>query len=141
MKVSWLHYRRFHTAIAVLLGLGIAASQLLSVTPDGEGLLVLERSRMPELCLIKRTTGKECSSCHLGRSVVLAARGSLRESIDHHRGGVLLLGLSLVQLVARLGMLAAGARHARPLADLLGSMGSTLLVFAAVALLGNPLPL
>jgi hypothetical protein len=133
--VSARDYRRLNVWLAAGLLLLLAAPRVLSVSPDGAGLLLPGGHTVPELCLVKRTTGAECGSCHLGRSVVLAAQGEFGPSIDHHSGGVLLVGWVGLQALLRLVLALAFAGLARHWwIDLTATMGSLAVVAGAAAL-------
>lgn len=107
----------------------------LSVTPDGRGLSTPGGFRLPELCWSLRTSGAECPSCHLGRSLVLALQGNLGASTGQHPGGLWLAGWLVLHTLARAGLaLIAVAPKKWPL-DLgatLGSFLACLLVVIAV---------
>lgn len=106
-------YRWVNAALAAGLLAMLAVPHALAVSPDG-GRLALPGGRpVPELCLTKRATGRECSSCHLGRSVVLAAKGEMARSIVQHPGGVVLVAWTAVQAVVRVVLVLAFAGLAR----------------------------
>lgn len=125
-------------ALAVGFLLMLAAPLALRVSADGERVLLPGGFGVPELCLYKRTTGFDCRSCHLGRSVVLAAHGQLESSLNHHRGGVLLLAWIGVQAAARLILSFTGAFLAPFWRwDLTVSVASLIAVGVAIPVIGG----
>lgn len=88
--------------------------------------------------MYKRATGLDCKSCHIGRSVILAAHGDLVGSISRHRGGVILYGWLVVQAAARLILFFAGFALARFWwLDLSLSLGSLTAASGAVVWIGR----
>ena len=111
--MSARQYRMANAWLAIALLMMLAAPRLLSVSPDGARLLLPGGGVLPELCLTKRTTGRECSSCHLGRSVVLASHGNFAQSFEQHAGGVVLVAWLGLQALVRIILVFAFARLAR----------------------------
>lgn len=79
----------------------LAAPLALRVTADGTGLM-LGTWRIPETCAVLLATGRQCPTCHLGRSIVALVHGDVAGSLRHHTGGVLLVGWAVLQALARL---------------------------------------
>jgi hypothetical protein len=83
---------------------------------------------VPETCAVKRSTGLECPTCHLGRSIVALAHGDVDASRRHHRGGIWLMALVAIQFPLRVALAIARPRGERWLLDL----AVTLAVLTAV---------
>jgi hypothetical protein len=132
-------YRLVNLALAGGFLLLLAAPRAFVLTPSGDGLMLLNGFRGPELCLRKRLTGRPSSSCHLGRSVVLATHGMVGESIARHPGGVLLWGWLAAQVVLRLGFSAAPFKGRLWWLDVALTMTSLLVVCSVVAILRSPM--
>jgi hypothetical protein len=111
--MSARQYRWVNWGVAVGLLAVLTVPQALTVAADGGRVLLPGDRVAPELCLTKRATGRECSSCHLGRSVVLAAQGEMARAIAHHPGGVVLVAWTAVQALVRLVLAMAFAGLAR----------------------------
>lgn len=87
-------------AALILAGLGLASR--LQLTPDGTGLaLPGSGRRLPELCAVKRATGRPCAGCGAGRAFVLALRGEPVRAWGVHPTGVLYAAWAGAQLVLR----------------------------------------
>lgn len=117
----------------MLMLLSVAAPRLLTLTPAGDGLLLPGGSRVPELCLRKRLTGQSSRSCHIGRSIVLAAHGSFHESAARHPGGMLLWGWAALHGLARLALVLLVPLARLWWVDLTLTSGSLLAVCSVVA--------
>jgi len=131
-------YRRLNWVLVAGLLVLLASPRVFSVTPDGARLLLPGGRAVPELCLTKRATGRECGSCHLGRAVVLAAQGDVARSITHHRGGVVLVGWTAVQALVRLLCALAFTRLARHwLVDVSLTLGTLLSATLATIAMGG----
>lgn len=129
-------YRLVNAWVAFGLLIVLAAPRAFTVSPDGGRLLLPGGRPVPELCLTKRTTGRECSSCHLGRSVVLASHGEFGRSLEHHGGGVILFGWTALQLLARIALVFAIGPAARLWwVDLTATLASLAVAAAIVAML------
>lgn len=120
-----------------LIGLILSAGALtglasLSVTPGGEGLLAPGEFQIPELCWSKLTTGSECPTCHLGRSLVLALHGRFSESLDQHPGGVWLAGWLALHTLARGVLTFLRPPEKKWLLDLGATTGSLFFCFLVV---------
>lgn len=134
--MSARQYRWMNAWLAVALLVLAMAPRAFTITPDGGRLLLPGGAAVPELCAVKRTTGRECGSCHLGRSVVLAAKGDFTRSVEHHAGGVILLGWVAVQALLRAILALTFARLARHWwVDLTITLASLAAAAVAVALL------
>ena len=132
-------YRSANLLLAAASLLLVAAPRALTLTPSGDGLLLPGGGRVPELCLRKRLTGEPSRSCHIGRSVVLAAHGDLGDSAARHPGGLLLFGWLAAHGVARLGLVLAAPRGRLWWLDLALTAASLFLISAVAALLRSPL--
>jgi hypothetical protein len=62
----------------VLIGSSLAAS-LAAPTGKGEPAIVAGR-KVPDLCLIHRTTGRRCPGCGMARAFLCIWRGRLRDA-------------------------------------------------------------
>jgi hypothetical protein len=111
--VTARQYRWLNWGLALGLLILLTAPRAVTVSADGSGLLLPGGRAVPELCLTKRATGQECSSCHLGRSIVLATKGDMARSIAHHPGGVVLVAWTAVQAIVRIVLALAFAGLAR----------------------------
>ncbi len=132
-RVSCRAVNLFLAAVLLLFALAPLA---LEVAPDGEGLLLPGGTRLPSLCLVRHLTGHPCPTCSLGRSIVLATHGRFGASWRTHRGGLLVLGWILIQLVARLALGARPPRAWRWRLDAGLSASSLILVWMATVALG-----
>jgi hypothetical protein len=134
--VSERQYRWLNGWLALALLLLAAGPRALTVSPDGARLLLPGGRALPELCLTKRTTGRECGSCHLGRSMVLATRGEFDRSIDQHPGGIILVGWIALQALVRVVLAFAFAGLGRlwwvDLSVTLGSLATAAGIVAAL---------
>ncbi len=116
----------------------LAAPLPLRVSADGGRVLLPGGVALPELCMYKRATGLDCKSCHIGRSLILAAHGDLEGSVSRHRGGVILYGWVVVQAAARLILSFGGLALARFWwLDLSLSLGSLTAASGAVIWIGR----
>lgn len=131
-------FRWLNAALAAAFILALAAPLPLRVSADGERVLAPGGGVLPELCMYKRTTGDDCMSCHLGRSVILAAHGDWQGSLQRHRGGVILYGWTALQALTRLALAFASAFAARFwILDLSVSMSSLTAALGAVLFIGR----
>ncbi|WP_373866038.1 DUF2752 domain-containing protein [Pseudonocardia sulfidoxydans] len=55
---------------------------------------------LPVGCPWRRLTGRRCPACGLTRSVALAWRGRVRDSVDAHPLGVVLLAVIFVRVLS-----------------------------------------
>ncbi len=132
------HYRLVNLFAAAGVVAVMVALSLVHLTPDEGGLVLFGKWSIPELCLVKRTTGRTCPSCGIGRSLVLAAHGLAKQSLQHHTGGMLMLAWLLAQGLWRLVAVLFARRLAKwAAADLFANAGLMLAVFSAVVYLGN----
>jgi hypothetical protein len=111
--VTARQYRWLNWGLAFGLLILLTAPRSVVVSADGSRLLLPGGRAVPELCLTKRATGQECSSCHLGRSIVLATKGDMARSIAHHPGGVVLVAWTALQALVRVVLALAFAGLAR----------------------------
>lgn len=136
--MSTRQYRCLNWGLALGLLLLLTAPRALSLSPDGVGLLMPGGRAVPELCLTKRATGRECGSCHLGRSVVLAAQGDIGRSVAQHPGGVVLVAWTALQALVRMVLAFAFAGLARHWwIDLTVTLGTLTATTLAVVALGG----
>ncbi len=129
-------YASLNQGLALGLLLLLTAPNALSVSADGARLLLPGGRAVPELCMTRRATGDECGSCHLGRSLVLAAQGDVGRSMAHHPGGIVLVAWTAVQALARMVLAFAFAGLARhwwiDLTITLGTLTAAVLGIAAI---------
>lgn len=111
----------------------LAVPLAFSIAPGGEGLLALGRWPVPETCAVKLATGRDCPTCHLGRSIVALAHGDLAASRRHHQGGAWLVGVVALQLPLRIALALARPRGTLWLLDLTVTLVVLSSVTAAVA--------
>jgi len=90
----------------------LSAALLLSPVKTGDHHLSILSVPIPDTCAFKNLTGIPCPGCGLTRSIVAAAHGEIRESILHHRLGLLTLFYIFLQFVYRAGMILAPASAA-----------------------------
>lgn len=77
--------------MAGLLALGLLGATRFELTPGGEGLrLAATGWVVPELCAVRRATGRPCPGCGAGRAFVLTLRGEAARAWRLHPRGVLL---------------------------------------------------
>jgi hypothetical protein len=72
---SWVCGRTFRedaTALALLATVAVTSRLVEPKGPDAP--LVFRARRLPNVCLIRRVTGRPCLSCGLTRGVIYAAR-------------------------------------------------------------------
>jgi len=101
-------YGRFRLPAAGLFCLLLIVPLAFTVAEDGSGIRLRGTAvALPDLCLRKTLTGTECSTCGLGRSVVLAASLKLQDSRRAHPGGAWLWGwlasMTLLRIAAAAG--------------------------------------
>jgi len=60
---------------------------------------------LPNVCLLRQTSGLPCPGCGLTRSLVSAVHADWAGSLAHHRLGLLVLGYLILQCMARLAWL------------------------------------
>jgi hypothetical protein len=106
-------YRWLNWGLAAGMLALIGLTHVVTLSADGSRIHLPGGRPVPELCLTKRATGQECGSCHLGRSLVLAAQGDLVRSVAHHPGGVVLVAWTALQAVVRVVLAIAFAGLAR----------------------------
>lgn len=119
--------------VAAAAALLLAAPLAFSVLPDGSGLSLLGRWTVPETCAVKLSTGRDCPTCHLGRSIVALAHGDVAASRRHHPGGSWLLGWVATQLPVRLALAWRRPSAAWWVADLAFTLATLTAVILAVA--------
>jgi preprotein translocase subunit SecG len=90
--------------LAILIG-----ALMLSPSDTREGHLSIGSLTLPETCTFKKLTGLPCPGCGLTRSMVAAVHGDVKQSLHHHRIGLLTLLYVLLQFVYRIGAIAAPA--------------------------------
>lgn len=81
---------------------------------------------------MKRSTGLDCPTCHLGRSIVALAHGDLDTSLRHHRGGIWLMALVAIHFPLRIALAIARPRGERWPLDLAVTLAVLTTVTAAV---------
>ncbi len=89
--------------LAASLSILLAALFLIPAEP-GESLRI-GGSTLPNICLLRQTSGLPCPGCGLTRSLVSAVHADWARSLTHHRMGLLVLGYLILQSVARLAWL------------------------------------
>ncbi len=101
-----------HAVVLALCGGMIVAALLLSPDP-GDSPVHLWGVALPEVCLLKATTGVPCPGCGLTHSFVALAHGDLAASLRAHRLGWLVFLYVVLQAVRHLVWLALPAVRAR----------------------------
>ena len=92
----------YHT---VLLGVSLgvlALAALLSVRDRREVLVPILGMPLPELCMLKRTTGLACPGCGLTRCFISLAHGDVGSAWSYNPGGLLLFAMVVAQIPLRL---------------------------------------
>jgi len=107
--------RRTHRNVLLISLAIVAASLLLRVTDDRQGLALGSpgANRLPGMCLTRAIARIDCPGCGITRSFVAAAHGDLASAFALHRLGPALFLLVLVQIPLRAYALAR--RIDRPL--------------------------
>ena len=105
-------YRMANASSVVLLAALLLAPLAFDVHHDESDSLTLGGRSLPSMCLKQRISGEPCSTCGLGRSVVLLIHGDPSASAARHAGGSWLVGWVIGQLVFRfaLAFVAVGPR-------------------------------
>ncbi len=84
-------------ALAALLA-GLLLARSIRALPTG---LFLGDIRLPQTCLVSRTTSRPCAGCGTTRSIVLASAGNWQASLAMHPSGIWLLVYALAQAAFR----------------------------------------
>ncbi len=89
--------------LAASLSILLAALFLIPAEP-GDSLRI-GGNALPNVCLLKQTSGLPCPGCGLTRSLVSAVHADWARSLTHHRMGLLILGYLILQSIARIAWL------------------------------------
>lgn len=90
-----------HLVILVASSAILLSALVLFPVDPGETLSVGGLA-LPDVCLLRQTSGLPCPGCGLTRSLVSAAHADWLGSLDHHRLGLLVLAYLALQCMARL---------------------------------------
>ena len=91
--------------VILVASLSILLSALLLIPAESGDSLHIGGTALPDVCLLKQTTGLPCPGCGLTRSLVSAVHADWARSLPHHRMGLLILGYLMLQSLARLAWL------------------------------------
>jgi hypothetical protein len=80
----------------------LVLAALLSIRQEREVLVPFLGVPLPELCLLKRTTGLACPGCGLTRCFISLAHGDLRAAWSYNLGGLVFFPIVVVQIPLRL---------------------------------------
>ncbi|MBN1223528.1 MAG: DUF2752 domain-containing protein [Candidatus Aminicenantes bacterium] len=106
-KVSYRSHLLGHVIVfSVCAGILSGALFLSPVHAEGDHLSIGSMP-VPDMCIFKNLTGIPCPGCGLSRAIVAAAHGRIRESLFHHRLGLLTLAYILLQFLYRSARIAA----------------------------------
>jgi len=89
--------------LAASLSILLAALFLIPAEP-GDSLRI-GGNALPNVCLLRQTSGLPCPGCGLTRSLVSAVHADWARSLTHHRMGLLILGYLILQSIARIAWL------------------------------------
>jgi len=93
-----------HLIILIACTCILAAAIILQPAPPGTSHLRLGKISIPDMCMLRTTTGVPCPGCGLSRSIVSAMHGDLGRSLSYHRLGLLTLVYIFLQFSCRLGI-------------------------------------
>lgn len=93
-----------HLVILIACFCILAAALILQPASPGTSHLRLGKIYIPDMCILRITTGVPCPGCGLSRSLVAAMHGDLRRSFAYHRLGFLTLVYVFLQFVCRLAI-------------------------------------
>lgn len=83
----------------------LAGALILRPANPGSSHIQLGGISLPDVCVMRGTTGLPCPGCGLTRSIVAAVHGDIRKSLVYHRLGLLTLVYVLLQFLFCLGFL------------------------------------
>ena len=124
-----------HAVVASICGLLLLGAAALATMSRIDGKVRVAGVAVPEICLMKRSTGIPCPGCGLTRSWIAAAQGDLRASFQWHPLGVVLMAWVAAEGAVRGLWLAI--RRLRPLVDRLLPGLNLLAIPIAAAMLVN----
>jgi hypothetical protein len=93
-----------HLVILIACFCILAAGLILQPASPGTRHLRLGKIYIPDMCILRATTGVPCPGCGLSRSMVAAMHGDLGRSFFYHRLGLLTLVYVFLQFSCRLGI-------------------------------------
>jgi hypothetical protein len=102
-----------HLVILIACFCILAASLILKPASPGTSHLRLGKIYIPNMCILRATTGVPCPGCGLSRSMVAAMHGDFSNSFAYHRLGLLTLVYVFLQFLCRLGIFIIPRRQAR----------------------------
>lgn len=91
--------------LAACASILVLAMLLTPAAPHTDVSLRIGGRAVPNLCVMKQTSGLPCPGCGLTRSVVAAANADWAGSLSHHRIGILVLVYLLLQSLTRMAWL------------------------------------
>ena len=125
----------YHTVLLVASVTVLALAAILSVRHRREVLVPVLGTPLPELCMVKRTTGLGCPGCGLTRCFISLAHGDVRSAWSYNPGGLLLFAMVIAQIPLRILQI---WRIRRGLPEIqLGRLVHVLLAVLGVLLLGQ----
>ncbi len=102
-----------HLVILIACFCILAAALILEPAAPGTSHLRLGKISIPNMCILRATTGLPCPGCGLSRSMVAAMHGDLGRSLAYHRLGLLTIVYVFLQFVCRLGIFVIPGWRAR----------------------------
>ncbi len=91
---------KYH-GVVLLLSVATILTALLLCQPEA-GHVRIGVKQIPELCLIRKASGRECPGCGLVRGTLFALHLDLQTSWKHHTAGIPLAAVLLLQIPYRL---------------------------------------
>jgi hypothetical protein len=96
----------YHVVVLTICTGVIALAFLLSVRDQTQVLVPVLGAPLPELCMMKRSTGLNCPGCGMTRCFISLAHGDLRAAWSYNPAGPLLFAILAAQIPFRLLQLA-----------------------------------
>ena len=94
-----------HLVIFIACFCILAGALILEPASPGTSHLRLGKIPIPDVCILRATTGLPCPGCGLSRSIVASMHGDLVMSLAYHQLGLLTLAYIFLQFLCRLGIL------------------------------------
>jgi hypothetical protein len=91
----------YHGVWLALSSAALLLALVLSVRDGSQVLVPLVDVPLPELCMLRRTTGLCCPGCGLTRCFIAAAHGNLAAAWSYNPAGLFVFGLVALQIPFR----------------------------------------